>query len=97
MIKKLQNSDKVKRFNESIINFPNYVYDYGLIITGLFFNLIKYKKPYQKNITIARSLVGNFTTSLDMAGGSITVTKLDQEIIKHWDSPVHTAALRWKI
>ena len=52
MIKKLQNSDKVKRFKKSIINFPNYVYDYGLIITGLLFNLFKYKKPFQKNITI---------------------------------------------
>ena len=51
----------------------------------------------KKNINISRSLVGNFTTSLDMAGSSITVTKLDQNIIDHWDSPVHTAALRWKI
>ena len=51
----------------------------------------------QKNIKVSRSLTGNFTTSLDMAGGSITVTKLDEKIIQHWDSPVHTAALRWKI
>ena len=51
----------------------------------------------QKNITVSRSLVGNYTTSLDMAGGSITVTKLDEKIIEHWDSPVHTAALRWKM
>ena len=51
----------------------------------------------QKNIIVSRSLVGNYTTSLDMAGGSITVTKLDEKIIEHWDSPVHTAALRWKI
>jgi len=51
----------------------------------------------QKNIKVSRSLVGNYTTSLDMAGGSITVTKLDQKIVEHWDSPVHTAALRWKI
>ena len=51
----------------------------------------------EKNIKISRSIVGNFTTSLDMAGGSISVTKLDQKIIDHWDSPVHTAALRWKI
>ena len=51
----------------------------------------------QNKIQISRSLVGNYTTSLDMAGGSITVTKLDQKIAKHWDSPVHTAALRWKI
>ena len=51
----------------------------------------------QKNITVSRSLVGNYTTSLDMAGGSITLTKLDEKIIEHWDSPVHTAALRWKM
>lgn len=44
---------------------------------------------------IVRSLVGNYTTSLDMAGGSITVTALDDEIIGWWDAPVHTAALRW--
>ena len=56
------------------------------------------KKILVKNkIQISRSLVGNYTTSLDMAGGSITVTKLDQKIAEHWDSPVHTAALRWKI
>ncbi len=51
----------------------------------------------QKNIKVSRSIVGNYTTSLDMAGGSFTITKLDQKIIEHWDSPVHTAALRWKV
>jgi len=48
----------------------------------------------KKNIRIERSLVGNFTTSLDMAGASFTITKLDAEIKRHWDSPVYTAALR---
>jgi len=51
----------------------------------------------KKNLKLSRSLVGNYTTSLEMAGGSITITKLDQEIINHWDSPVHTAAMRWKM
>ena len=51
----------------------------------------------KKNIKVSRSLVGNYTTSLEMAGGSITVTKLDKKIVEHWDSPVHTAALRWKM
>lgn len=46
-------------------------------------------------LTISRSLVGNYTTALDMAGASVTVCLLDEEIKKHWDSPVHTAALRW--
>lgn len=43
----------------------------------------------------ARSLVGNYTTSLEMAGGSLTVTLLDDELASLWDAPVHTAALRW--
>ena len=50
----------------------------------------------EKNkVKISRSLVGNYTTSLEMAGASITMCILDDQIIKHWDSPVHTAALRW--
>lgn len=49
----------------------------------------------QRGIVIARSLVGNFTTSLDMVGCSITLTLLDEELTRLWDAPVHTAALRW--
>lgn len=48
-------------------------------------------------IKIVRSLVGNYTTALDMAGASITLCLLDDEIKAHWDSPVHTAALRWSM
>ena len=48
-----------------------------------------------KTITIARSLVGNYITSLEMAGCSITLLRLDDELIKYWDAPVHTPALRW--
>jgi dihydroxyacetone kinase-like protein len=44
---------------------------------------------------IARSLVGNFVTSLDMAGCSVTISLLDEEMKRLWDAPVHTAALRW--
>lgn len=46
-------------------------------------------------LVVTRSLVGNFTTSLDMAGASITVTLLDAQLLSLWDAPVHTAALRW--
>jgi len=49
----------------------------------------------QHGIKISRSLVGNCVTALDMAGASITLCLLDDEIKQHWDSPVHTAALRW--
>ncbi|PKO52935.1 MAG: dihydroxyacetone kinase subunit DhaK [Betaproteobacteria bacterium HGW-Betaproteobacteria-20] len=48
----------------------------------------------QHGIQISRSLVGNYTTALDMAGVSVTLCLLDDEIKQHWDSPVHTAALR---
>lgn len=47
------------------------------------------------SISIARSLVGNYITSLEMAGCSITLVRLDDELTKYWDAPVHTAALRW--
>jgi dihydroxyacetone kinase-like protein len=43
----------------------------------------------------SRSLVGNYVTSLEMAGCSITLAKLDGEMLKLWDAPVHTPALRW--
>ncbi len=49
----------------------------------------------QRGITISRSLVGNYTTSLDMAGCSITISLLDDELLRLWDAPVHTANLRW--
>ena len=50
-----------------------------------------------KRIKIARSLVGNYCTSLEMQGASITITKLDQELVNHWDTAVHTAGMRWGI
>ena len=53
------------------------------------------KRLEASGCTVARSLVGNFVTSLDMAGCSVTVSLLDDEIKRLWDAPVHTAALRW--
>ncbi len=49
----------------------------------------------KQGLNITRSLVGNYTTSLEMAGASVTVCLLDDEIRQHWDAPVHTAAMRW--
>ena len=50
-----------------------------------------------QGIKIGRSLVGPYITSLEMAGFSVTLLKLDDELVKLWDAPVHTAALRWRI
>jgi dihydroxyacetone kinase-like protein len=48
-------------------------------------------------ITVSRSLVGNYITSLDMAGCSVTLLKLDDELVRLWDAPVRTPALRWGV
>lgn len=49
----------------------------------------------EAGITIVRSLVGTWCTSLDMAGFSITLLKADDETLALWDAPVHTPALNW--
>jgi dihydroxyacetone kinase-like protein len=54
------------------------------------------KQCAARGLEIARSLVGNYTTSLEMAGCSLTLTCLDDELTRLWDAPVHTAALRWR-
>jgi phosphoenolpyruvate---glycerone phosphotransferase subunit DhaK len=51
----------------------------------------------RSGITVARSLVGNYITSLEMAGCSITMLRADEELIRLWDAPVNTAGLRWGI
>ena len=48
-----------------------------------------------KGITIARNLIGSYITSLDMAGCSITLVRMDDDLIRLWDAPVRTPALRW--
>jgi dihydroxyacetone kinase-like protein len=49
-----------------------------------------------RGLKITRRLVGSFITSLEMAGCSITLLKLDEEMTRLWDAPVRTTALRWK-
>ncbi|WP_424216795.1 dihydroxyacetone kinase subunit DhaK (plasmid) [Streptomyces sp. BI20] len=48
-----------------------------------------------RGITVARSLVGNHVTSLDMAGCTLTLCRADEELLRLWDAPVDTPALRW--
>jgi len=49
----------------------------------------------ERGATVERSLVGNYVTSLEMQGCSVSVLRLDEEMTRLWDAPVHTAALRW--
>ncbi|MBA2631715.1 MAG: dihydroxyacetone kinase subunit DhaK [Chloroflexi bacterium] len=48
-----------------------------------------------RGLTIERNLIGSYITSLEMAGCSITILKLDDEMTRLWDAPVNTPALRW--
>lgn len=51
----------------------------------------------KSGVSVARTLVGNYITSLDMAGCSVTLLRADDDILKLWDAPVNTAGLRWGI
>jgi dihydroxyacetone kinase-like protein len=48
-------------------------------------------------VKVVRNLVGPYITSLEMAGMSVTILKVDDEMLKFWDAPVHTAGLRWGV
>ncbi|WP_228975989.1 dihydroxyacetone kinase subunit DhaK [Streptomyces sp. DH12] len=49
----------------------------------------------ERGVPVARTLVGNYVTSLDMAGASVTLCRADEELLRLWDAPVRTPALRW--
>jgi dihydroxyacetone kinase-like protein len=62
---------------------------------------IIYRKVVQvckkEGLRIVRSLVGNYITSLEMQGCTVTLLKMDDELVELWDAPVYTPALRWGI
>jgi phosphoenolpyruvate---glycerone phosphotransferase subunit DhaK len=79
---------------DSVLAFVNGMGGTPLIELYIVYNeLAKILKG--KNITISRKLVGSYITSLEMAGCSITLVKLDDQLTKLWDAPVLTPALRW--
>jgi phosphoenolpyruvate---glycerone phosphotransferase subunit DhaK len=51
----------------------------------------------ERGLRIERNLIGNYITSLEMQGCSITLLKLDDEMVRYWDAPVDTPALRWGV
>lgn len=62
---------------------------------------IVYRKAHEiakaHGLKVVRNLIGPYITSLEMAGCSITVLKLDADLKKLWDAPVKTAGLRWGV
>ncbi|GAB4455427.1 MAG: dihydroxyacetone kinase subunit DhaK [Anaerolineae bacterium] len=89
-------SDLPYKNGDSVIAMVN-----GMGGTPLIELYIIYNKLNQicqaKGIKIARNLVGNYITSLEMQGCSITLLKTDDELTALWDAPVHTPALRWGV
>ena len=79
---------------DPVIAFVNGLGGTPLIELYVMYNEV-HKILTQHGITIARSLVGPFITSLDMAGTSVTLLKADDDLLSLWDAPVKTPALRW--
>jgi dihydroxyacetone kinase-like protein len=79
---------------DSVIAFVN-----GMGGTPLIELYVMYSEVAQlldkAGISVARSLVGNYITSLEMAGCSVTLLKADDELVRLWDAPVNTPGLRW--
>jgi dihydroxyacetone kinase-like protein len=65
-----------------------------LIELYILFNEVN-KLLEKAGVQVARNLVGNYITSLEMAGASVTLLKADDEMLTLWDAPVVTAGLRW--
>jgi dihydroxyacetone kinase-like protein len=89
-------SDLPFRSGDEVLLFVN-----GLGGTPLIELYIAYRKAAQiaaaAGLKVTRNLVGPYITSLEMAGMSVTLLKLDDQLTKYWDAPVHTAALRWGV
>ncbi len=87
-------SDLRPRSGAKVLAFVNGMGGTPLLELYLLYGEID-KKLRAAGVEPVRNLVGSYITSLEMAGSSLTVLELDEELIKLWDAPVHTAALRW--
>ncbi len=80
---------------------PVFLFVNGMGGTPLMELYVVYRKAHQfatqHGLKVVRNLIGPYITSLEMAGTSITLLKLDDDLIHLWDAPVKTPALRWGI
>jgi phosphoenolpyruvate---glycerone phosphotransferase subunit DhaK len=81
---------------DAVLAFVNSMGGTPLIELYVVYNELK-RFLEARGITIARNLIGPYITSLEMAGCSITLLKLDDELTRLWDAPVNTAGLRWGV
>jgi dihydroxyacetone kinase-like protein len=84
------------RSGDGVIAFVNGLGGTPLIELYVMYNEVS-KILSSHGVHIARSLVGSYITSLEMAGTSVTLLKVDDELLSLWDAPVRTPALRWGI
>jgi dihydroxyacetone kinase-like protein len=89
-------SDLPFQRGDSVLAFVNGLGGTPLLELYLMYNEVN-KILTGQGISIARSLVGPYITSLDMAGTSVTLLKVDDELVSLWDAPVRTPGLRWGI
>ena len=84
------------RSGDGVVCFVNGLGGTPLIELYVMFNEVR-KILAWHGVQIARSLVGSYITSLDMAGTSITLLRVDDDLLSLWDAPVRTPALRWGV
>jgi dihydroxyacetone kinase-like protein len=89
-------SDLKPKRGSKVLAFVNGMGGTPLIELYLLYGEID-KKLRAAGVEPVRNLIGSYITSLEMAGASLTVLELDEELTKLWDAPVHTAALRWGV
>jgi dihydroxyacetone kinase-like protein len=79
---------------DGVLAFVNGMGGTPLLELYLMYNEVA-KLLRKAGVTVVRSLVGPYITSLEMAGCSVTLLKLDDELLRLWDAPVSTPGLRW--
>jgi len=89
-------TDLAPASGSKVLAFVNGLGGTPLIELYLVYNELT-KQLEKHGVSATRSLVGNYITSLEMAGVSITLLVLDDELTELWDAPVHTPALRWGV
>ena len=79
---------------DGVIAFVNGMGGTPLLELYLMYNEVN-RLLEKAGVGVARSLVGSYITSLEMAGCSVTLLKVDDELLRLWDAPVRTPGLRW--
>ncbi|HEY3002956.1 MAG TPA: dihydroxyacetone kinase subunit DhaK, partial [Kribbellaceae bacterium] len=89
-------SDLPFRSGDAVVAFVNGMGGTPLIELYLMYHEVRQLLD-RAGVSVARSLVGSYITSLEMAGCSVTLLKADDDLLRLWDAPVNTPGLRWGV